>query len=139
MLYLWLKTAHVTAMIVWIGGMLAVPLIAALLDRHRASLVVRRALKATFTRWVTPAMVLTLAVGVGLAQWGGWFSDLWLLTKLVIAIVLAGLHGVVSGRLRRYAASEQATLPNWLPWLSAATLFLVMAAVALALQKAQLL
>ncbi|SDE24207.1 Uncharacterised protein family (UPF0093) [Paracidovorax valerianellae] len=50
------------------------------------------------------------ALGLGLAVWGGWLGTGWLNAKLAIVLVLSGLHGVLSGRLRqrmRHGAGKQ--------------------------------
>ncbi len=99
MTYALLKALHVAAMVIWIGGMLAVALGPS--DRLR--------------RWdrlvTTPAMLLALACGIGLAMTGGWFPARWLVVKLGFVLVLAALHGVLAGRLRRGLAPPRLAAP----------------------------
>ncbi|MDA8445859.1 CopD family protein [Paracidovorax valerianellae] len=55
-------------------------------------------------------LVMVWALGLGLAVWGGWLGTGWLNAKLAIVLVLSGLHGVLSGRLRqrmRHGAGKQ--------------------------------
>ncbi len=89
MTYLLLKALHIAAMVVWIGGMLAVAL----------------GPPGHGWRWdrlvTTPAMLLALACGIALAMTGGWFPARWLVVKLGFVLLLAALHGVLAGRLRR--------------------------------------
>ena len=103
MIYDAVKSAHVVAMVLWIGGMIAAPALAAALPDDAAGRDARGALFAWFRRIVTPAMIATLALGLGLAQWAGWFTAPWLQAKLILVLGLTALHGVVSGRLRRGA------------------------------------
>jgi len=99
-LYLVLKPFHVTAMVAWMATMIVAPLV-----------LVRRAEPKALAslRWVlldltTPSMFITLALGLWLAQEAGWFRAGWLQLKLVLVIILTGLHGVISGQARRLAA-----------------------------------
>lgn len=51
----------------------------------------------------TPAMVGALVSGVYLATSAGWFGSAWLSVKLALVLVLAAVHGMQAGRLRRLA------------------------------------
>ncbi len=63
-------------------------------------------------RWdqvvTTPAMLLVWGFGIALAISGHWFAEIWLWAKLIFVIVLSGIHGVQSGRLRRLAGGTAA-------------------------------
>lgn len=102
-----LKAAHVVAVVVWVGGMIAAPSLAASLPSDEAGRRAREALFAWFRRVVTPAMIITLALGLWLAQWADWFTSDWLQTKLVLVLAMTALHGFVSGRLRRGALLDR--------------------------------
>lgn len=103
-LYPYLVAAHVTAVAFLIGGMLA--------QERIAHMVAQRGLKQqvwTFTvllrldhQVTTPALLLTWIFGLSLAVWAGWFPSPWLMIKLAFAAALSALHGVQSGRLRRF-------------------------------------
>ncbi|MGB6231670.1 MAG: hypothetical protein WBF53_16255 [Litorimonas sp.] len=58
-------------------------------------------LKAYDRAVTTPAMILALALGITLGVLGGWFSSAWLGAKILLVIGLSGLHGALTGRLRR--------------------------------------
>lgn len=102
-MYEGLKSAHVVAMVIWVGGMIVAPSVAVTLPDDAAGQSARTALFAWFRRIVTPAMIVTLALGLWLAQWAGWFTSGWLQAKLALVLVMTALHGVLSGRLRRGA------------------------------------
>lgn len=113
--YLWLKAFHIAAVVTWIGGMLVAAVTIAAFsgsgaatkgsDRAAALEAVRR-----WDHWVTsPAMLLVWALGLALALEGGWFAEPWLMLKLGFVLMLSGLHGVLSGTLRRLAQAD------WLP------------------------
>ena len=132
-----LKSAHLLAVVVWMGGMIVTPAIAAALPDDRAGRDARIALFAHFRRIVTPAMIATLALGLGLAQWAAWFDDGWLQAKLGLVLAMTALHGVLSGQLRRGALLDE-TGRAVLGHLSLASLVLLAGIVWLAVSKASL-
>lgn len=107
MTYLFIKSLHMVAIVTWVGGMIAAILMVAsrqvaVLTQDRPheplhSLVIRR-----WDRYVTtPAMIFAWGLGMTMAVQGGWLGSRWLTIKLVIAVFLSALHGLVSGALRR--------------------------------------
>ena len=46
-------------------------------------------------------MVLALTFGILLGVQGGWFASAWLGMKILLVLVLSGLHGALVGTLRR--------------------------------------
>ncbi|WP_375569649.1 CopD family protein [Ahrensia marina] len=134
-MYEWLKIIHIISVIIWMGGMLTAPLVGTMLSDQRADQQLRLRLRSAFSRWITPAMILSLIVGIALAQIGGWFTDPWLLTKLVLVLVMTALHGVISGRLRRFASDPKAELAAWFPRVSLIVLLLLAAVVSLVVTK----
>lgn len=104
-LYMWIKAAHVAAIVVFVGGTLAAGVACAVLP----SLGDRAAdAAAGFRRWdqrlTVPALLATWGFGLVIASWGGWFTATWLEVKLPIVLLLSALHGIQSGRLGRIAA-----------------------------------
>ena len=99
MLYDLTKAAHLVSLFVWIGGMVAV----ALALRYPASIHMRP-LKAYDRAVTTPAMILALLFGILLGVQGGWFTSVWLGTKILLVLGLSGLHGALVGKLRRAVA-----------------------------------
>ncbi len=91
------KSAHIVAAFLWFAGMVVVALLHASANGAVASLL-------TWDRYVTtPAMIATWALGLTMASMAGWFSDGWLMAKLVFVLALSAIHGVLSGCLRRSA------------------------------------
>lgn len=101
MLYELTKAAHLLSLFVWIGGMVAVAL--ALRQTGPRDLVALRAYDRAVT---SPAMIGVFAFGILLGVQGDWFSSVWLGAKIVLVLVLAGLHGALTGRLRRAATAQ---------------------------------
>ncbi len=122
MLYELTKAAHLISLFVWIGGMVAVAV--ALRDPAPSNL---KSLKAFDRAVTTPAMILALLFGILLGVQGGWFSSAWLGVKILLVLALSGLHGVLTGKLRR-AIWESSRAPN-----SGATFFLPVGLVLLSL------
>jgi len=111
--YLWLKAAHVLVVIAFVGGMLAeAVLLRALSSPGRLTDEQRAAVRAV-RRWdhtvTTPTMLLVWALGLTLVVRGGWSASGWLSLKLAFVVVLSGLHGWQSGRLRRLAGGAHPT------------------------------
>lgn len=100
--YTCLKCIHVTAAIIFIGGVVATALV---LDMLAGSQAEARNYAARMKRWdsilVIPAMLTVWAFGIALAVDGGWFRSGWLDAKLAFVLIVSALHGMQSGRLRR--------------------------------------
>lgn len=134
MLYLVLKSLHVTAMVAWMAGMIVAPLVLA----RRPEPGALAPLRWVLLRLTTPSMFVTLGLGLWLAQDGEWFRAGWLQLKVVLVIVLTGLHGVISGQARRLAADPDyvaSPILRVVPW---AVLFCVGAIALLAIVKPDL-
>jgi protoporphyrinogen IX oxidase len=109
-MYEWIKALHVIAVISWMAGMLYLP---RLFVYHCESetgskqsetfkAMERRLLKAI----INPAMIVTWLAGLYLAWAGHWFSAGWLQVKLVLVLVLSGIHGFFSRWVRDFAADR---------------------------------
>ncbi|GJD96148.1 CopD family protein [Methylobacterium iners] len=98
-LYTWLKALHVAAALVFVAGVLGVAVfLSASQDVNPAA---ARAIRRWDMRVTTPAMILVWAFGLTLAVTGDWSRSGWLIAKLVLVVVLSGLHGMQSAKLRR--------------------------------------
>lgn len=102
--YPWLKAFHVAAALTFVGGVLAVSVLLAAAPMSASSAA---AIAFGVRRWdqrvTTPAMLVVWGLGLTLATTGHWFADGWLQAKLLFVVVLSGLHGIQSGRLRQLA------------------------------------
>ncbi|MBB4038914.1 putative membrane protein [Microvirga flocculans] len=110
MLYLWIKALHVISVIAWMAGMLYLPrLFVYHCDAPKGSaqsetfkVMERRLLKAI----INPAMVATWIFGLVLIWQGGWYRDGWLHGKILLVLILSGVHGVYVRRLKEFAADK---------------------------------
>ncbi|MCW2293137.1 putative membrane protein [Pseudomonas sp. BIGb0408] len=106
MLYLTLKTFHIFFVLLWIAGLLMQAFIL-LVSRTLPGppMPEERSTLRLLIKWnrfiTTPAMVFALSSGVGIGTIAGWFGNGWLSAKIAIVMLLAGIHGVQAGKLRR--------------------------------------
>jgi putative membrane protein len=106
-LYLWLKAAHVIAIIAWMAGMLYLPRLfvyhsQVAPDSPQSAMfktMERRLLKAI----INPAMTAAWILGLWLAWDAGLFRQGWLHAKLVLVIAMSALHGHFSAAVRAFA------------------------------------
>jgi protoporphyrinogen IX oxidase len=106
MTYLLLKALHLVAIFLFLGGMLVLTLALKAHKRGNISDEFRQQI-LRWDRFVTsPALGLVWILGISLAMMGDWFSDTWLHIKFAIVFLLSGLHGTVSGKLKRNDAAS---------------------------------
>jgi len=110
MTYLWIKAVHVIAVISWMAGMLYLPRLFVYhceaqkgsIQSETFKIMERRLLKAI----MTPAMIVTWVLGLYLAWDGGWLVSGWLHAKLLLVLILSGVHGFLSKTVRVFAADR---------------------------------
>jgi protoporphyrinogen IX oxidase len=109
-MYEWIKALHVIAVIAWMAGMLYLPRLfvyhceaeAGSRQSETFKVMERRLLRAI----VNPAMIVTWLAGLYLAWAGHWFSAGWLQGKLLLVLVLSGVHGFFSRCVRDFNADR---------------------------------
>ena len=115
--YLWFKALHVAAVIAWMVGMLYLP---RLMVYHAAvgpgtpqsetfKVMERRLLKGI----LTPAMIAAWVTGLWIAYEGGWFQAHWLHGKILLVVLMTGVHGVLAGNVRRFSHDANAKSPTY--------------------------
>jgi putative membrane protein len=110
MAYDWIKAFHVIAVISWMAGMLYLPRLFVYhsetpkgsIQSDTFKIMERRLLKAI----MTPAMIATWVLGLILIWQGGWITAGWLHAKILLVVVLSGLHGFLSKTVREFAADR---------------------------------
>jgi putative membrane protein len=96
--------------IAWMAGMLYLPRLfvyhceaeAGSKQSETFKLMERRLLRVI----INPAMVVTWLAGLYLAWAGHWFSASWLHAKLVLVLVLSGVHGFFSRCVKDFAGGR---------------------------------
>ena len=110
MLYLWIKAFLVIAIIAWMAGMLYLPrLFVYHADTQKGSIqsdtfkiMERRLLKAI----INPAMIVAWVLGLYLVWDGGWYASGWLHAKVLLVLILSGVHGFLSRTVKDFAADR---------------------------------
>jgi putative membrane protein len=108
--YEWIKALHVIAVIAWMAGMLYLPRLFVYhceaepgsKQSETFKVMERRLLRAI----ITPAMIATWLLGLGLAWQGGWLASHWLQTKIVLVLALSAIHGFLARWVRDFAADR---------------------------------
>lgn len=106
-MYEWLKAIHVLAVISWMAGMLYLPrLMVYHVDAPPGSVqsetfkvMERRLLRGI----MNPAMIVTWVLGLYLAWAAFGFKGGWLHGKILLVVLLSGVHGYLAGRVRDFA------------------------------------
>jgi protoporphyrinogen IX oxidase len=109
-MYEWIKALHIIAVISWMAGMLYLPRLfvyhcgAEVGSKQSETFKVmeRRLLKAI----INPAMVVTWLAGLYLAYAGHFFSASWFHGKLLLVVLLSGVHGYFSRWVKDFAADK---------------------------------
>ena len=107
-IYPWLKALHVIAIIAWMAGMLYLPRLFVYHCEAEPGSKQSETFKVMERRLLTviinPAMVVSWAFGLWLGWSGGWYAASWLQAKVVLALILSGLHGFFVRWVRDFAA-----------------------------------
>jgi putative membrane protein len=108
--YEWIKALHIIAVISWMAGMLYLPRLFVYhceaepgsKQSETFKVMERRLLKAI----INPAMIVTWLAGLYLAWNGHWFSAGWLQGKLLLVLVMSGVHGFFARCVKDFAADR---------------------------------
>jgi putative membrane protein len=109
-MYEWLKAFHIIAVIAWMAGMLYLPRLFVYhceadpgsRQSETFKVMERRLLKLI----INPAMIVAWLLGLWLAWQGNWFAAPWLHAKLFLALVMSGVHGMLSRYVKDFAADR---------------------------------
>jgi protoporphyrinogen IX oxidase len=109
-LYPWFKAFHIIAVMSWMAGMLYLPRLfvyhcgAEKGSRQSETFKVmeRRLLRGI----INPAMVASWALGLWMVYDGGWILAPWLHAKLLLVVVLSGVHGMLARWTNDFAADQ---------------------------------
>jgi protoporphyrinogen IX oxidase len=116
--YLWLLVVHIFAFAAWMAAMWYLP---RLFVYHRGvptgseasetfKVMERRLLRAI----ATPAMLVTIGVGIALGVMGGhWTGSGWLHAKTFLVLLLAASHGLMARHVRVFAADGRPHSERW--------------------------
>jgi protoporphyrinogen IX oxidase len=144
MMYQWIKAFHIIAVIAWMAGLLYLPRLFVYhcaaekgsIQSETFKVMERRLLRAI----VNPAMIATWVLGLWLAWHGpdsryGWFASGWLGAKLMLVLVLSGLHGFLARWVKDFAADNNRHSQRFYRIINEVPTVLMIAIVVLAVVK----
>ena len=138
-MYEWIKAFHVMAVISWMAGMLYLPRLMVYhaeaqtgsIQSETFKIMERRLLKGI----INPAMILTWVLGLYLAWYAFGFKGGWLHAKLLLVVVLSGIHGMLVKHVRNFAADRNAKSPRYFRVLNEVPAVLMVGIVILVIVK----
>jgi protoporphyrinogen IX oxidase len=138
--YPYLLALHIIAMVAWMAGMFYLPR----LFVYHADAKVGSEMSETFKTMerrllkfiMTPAMVVTWLCGIGLLILMPVYLQLpWMQAKLVLVLMMSGLHGYYAGAVRKFAADKNTRSQKFWRWMNEAPTLLLIAIVVLVVVK----
>jgi protoporphyrinogen IX oxidase len=106
-LNLWIKSVHVLAIISWMAGMLYLPRLFVYHCGAEIGSVQSETFKVMERRLLVaitnPAMIVSWVTGAWLAWDVGYLRDGWFHGKLLLVVLLSGVHGMLSRYTRDFA------------------------------------
>lgn len=136
---LWLKALHIMAFAAWMAGMWYLPrLMVYHADTPAGSpcsetfkVMERRLLRAI----TTPAMIVTVLLGIWLATAQAQWRDGWLHGKLLLVVIMLAVHGLLARHVREFAADKRERSGRYFRILNEAPTVLFIGIVLLAVLK----
>lgn len=133
---LWLKAFHIMAFTAWMAGLWYLPRlfvyhsqVASGTEASEKYKVMERRLLRGIT---TPAMLVTIALGVTLGIVQGQWSAGWLHVKTALVLLLAAVHGALARYVKAFAADRRPASERFFRWLNELPTLLFIAIVVLA-------
>lgn len=138
-LVLWLKALHIMAFAAWMAGMWYLPRLmvyhadtpAGSLCSETFKVMERRLLRAI----TTPAMIVTVLLGIWLATAQAQWRDGWLHGKLLLVVIMLAVHGLLARHVREFAADKRERSGRYFRILNEAPTVLFIGIVLLAVLK----
>lgn len=135
-MYLWVKAAHVAAVIVWMAGMFSMT--HHLSQPEGVSAEQWRRLRALDASWTVVGMSAAIALGFWMATRARWWIHPWFVAKFCVAMLLAGAHGSLAASLRRRSEESGEVGQRWHRYAPGLLLAAVMLIAVLVMVKPQL-
>ena len=138
-MYEWIKAFHVVAVISWMAGMLYLPRLMVYhaeaqigsIQSETFKVMERRLLKGI----INPAMIVTWVLGLYLAWSVFGFKGGWLHAKILLVLILSGIHGMLSKHVRNFAADKNEKSPRYFRILNEVPAVLMLGIVILVIVK----
>ena len=133
------KAIHIIAVIAWMAGMLYLPRLFVYHAEAQRGSIQSETFKVMEKRLlriiINPAMGLTWIMGLLLAWSAGFFVAPWLHAKLLLVIVLSGVHGFMARLVKDFAADRNVRPARFFRLLNEVPTLLMIAIVFLVVVK----
>jgi len=138
--YVWIKALHIISVIFWMAGMAYLPRLfvyhaesAPGSDKSETFKIMERRLLRGI---INPAMIATFVFGIAmLALNPGLVWDIWMQAKLILIVVMSGLHGMFSRWRKQFERDENSRDARFYRVVNEAPPVLVIFIVLLAVAK----
>lgn len=138
-MYEWIKAFHVVAVISWMAGMLYLPRLMVYhaeaqtgsIQSETFKVMERRLLKGI----INPAMIVTWVLGLYLAWSVFGFKGGWLHAKILLVLILSGIHGMLVRHVKAFAADKNEKTPRYFRILNEVPAVLMLGIVILVIVK----
>ncbi len=138
-MYEWIKAFHVVAVISWMAGMLYLPRLMVYhaeaqigsIQSETFKVMERRLLKGI----INPAMIVAWVLGLYLAWSVFGFKGGWLHAKILLVLILSGIHGMLVKHVRNFAADKNEKSPRYFRILNEVPAVLMLGIVILVIVK----
>ena len=108
--YLIVKSIHIIAVISWMAGMLYLPRLFVYHAENEGNTALTDTFKVMERRLLrfimTPAMIVSWIFGFALMISTAWIKAPWMHAKLLLVLVLSGVHGWLSVCVKRFASDQ---------------------------------
>ncbi len=142
MLYPWVQSLHVLAIIAWMAGMLYLPRLFVYHAEAGAGTPQAETFKVMERRLLrfimNPAMIVTWLTGPWLAYESGYWREGWLHGKITLVVLMSAVHGVLAASTKRFARDANARSPRYFRVLNEVPTVLLIGIVVLVIVKPSL-
>ncbi len=138
MIYLVIKSLHITSVIIWMSVMIITPVFLRIISEYNKNTPsnLGSSTRALFHRIATPSMFATLIFGLWLLSTGDWMQSRWMILKLTLVVLLTGIHGAISGQLRQFEKHGNCMLVERVSLICGAQITIILLIVLLVVTKA---
>lgn len=138
--YAWLKALHIIAVIFWMAGMLYLPRLFVYHHQSEPGGELERALltqeRNLLKIIINPAMIVVWLIAIiMLVVNSGLLSQGWMHGKLLLVLILSGIHGFYAGAQKKFARGERVRSEKFWRIMNEVPALMVIAIVLLAVVK----
>ncbi len=136
-MYDWFRALHIIAVIAWMAGLLMYPRLLVYRLEAAGNTGFEAAMGAAARRLSTiiliPSMVLAWLMGLALfgSNWEYYVGQPWFWGKILLVVILSGIHGYLGGLGRKIVAGQRPVEPKRLRMLNELPMVIAILAVIL--------